>query len=303
MEIPCLCFEDYEDLGLIGKGKYSDVTLAKHKATGEIVAIKTFTFRQVDERYEIDFMREISILGILKHPVIIKFYGFSAPAEAETDELRWAYAIEYVENGSLDSILEQVQCGCDGIEFGPTERMICMLGVGAALDYMHSHAVKDGFVVHRDIKAGNVLLDKAMKPRLCDFGFAKVITDMLPNTPNRGSWPWMAPEVMMGEKYGTKADVYSFGMLIFEIVVGMTPFVHMRTGKEIRTAVIERNERPLIPGPQLPIHAIIRRCWDRDPEKRPSIGDLLGLMLTQTIALEGCDMVRLLDYAQEIGIM
>ena len=62
---------------------------------------------------------------------------------------------------------------------------------------------------------------------------AKVITEGMPNTPNRGSWPWMAPEVMLGQPYSTSADVYSFGMLIYELITNYPPFIMCLTAKDV----------------------------------------------------------------------
>lgn len=291
-----LKFDDYEFIRELGRGTYSEVTLHKNKQTGELVAIKVFDLSRVDAVYEMDFMKEISILGTLKHPAIIKLYGFCPPGLVT----KLSYAFEFMEHGSLDDLLVEIQMGIPHPEFGPTERMISIYGVAFALRYMHHEAIKDGMVMHRDIKSGNVLLDKDWKPRLADFGFAKVITEGMPNTPNRGSWPWMAPEVMLGQPYSTSADVYSFGMLIYELITNYPPFIMCLTAKDVIHAVTVKKERPLLPEPELPIYKVIRMCWDQNPSRRPTMIDVCQMLVTETMALPGSDMLRLFQYVSEM---
>ena len=287
-----LDFNDYEYIRPLGKGSYSEVTLYRNKKTDELVAIKVFDLGRVDAVYEMDFMKEISILGTLKFPSIIKFFGFCPPGIGK----KLSYAFEYMEHGSLDDLLVDIQMGVPHPDFGPTERMMSIYGVAFALQYMHNDAIKDGMVMHRDIKAGNVLLDKDMKPRLADFGFAKVVTEGMPNTPERGSWPWMAPEVMLGKPYSTAADVYSFGMFMYELVTDYTPFIGCLNSKEVIHAVTVKKERPFLPEPEKPIYRVIRMCWDENPKKRPTMIDVCQMIVTETMALPGSDLHRLMEY-------
>jgi serine/threonine protein kinase len=299
MTLLSLNLDDWECIRDVGRGTYATVTLQRNKKTGQEVAFKRFTLRRADERYELDFMKEISILGTLNFPSVIKFFGFAAPECGAEVEL--CYAFEFMANGSLDDLLTDIQLGISRPQFGPTERMIVIVGIAAALWYCHNRAIRNGAVIHRDIKAGNVLLDEHMKPHLADFGFAKVITSGRPNTPCRGSWPWMAPEVMLSGKYGTKSDVYSFGMFLYEIVTGLTPFVHFHTSKEVIYAVTIKKERPVIPPPGLQIHDIMRKCWDDNPDERPSMEEVMLLLLTETVVLPGADLDKVLEYINEIG--
>jgi serine/threonine protein kinase len=300
MTFVTLNLDDWDYIRPIGRGTYAVVTLNQHKQTGQVVAIKRFTYKRVDERYELDFMKEISILGSLHFPSIIPFYGFAAVPEGN-DETDLCYAFEFMENGSLDDLLTKVHNGSPHPRFGDTERMIIAVGVAAGLAYLHGRAVQSGSIIHRDLKAGNVLLDGELRPYLADFGFAKVITPgSRGHTPCRGSWPWMAPEVMISGDYGVKADVYSFGMFLFELVIGEVPFDQYRTSKEIIKAVTERRERPRLPKPRIQMHAVMEACWAHDPAKRPDMDDVLQTLLTQEVALPGCEIERVLIYAAEL---
>ena len=300
MSIEQIDLKNYEEVSVVGKGCYSVVTLQRDKRTGEFVALKTFTLVNEDERYEMDFMKEISILATSHHPCIIGFHGFSM--EKDGDNMIFSYALDYMEKGCLDGILTDINMGIEYPDFGPTQRMIIILGIACAMRYLHFSAVKNGFVLHRDLKSGNVLLDDKYRPKLADFGFAKVIDDAgRPNTPKRGSWPWMAPEVMTSSNYGLEADVYSFGMLMYEIVTGMIPFTQYDRVADIYDAVVERKERPILPEPKLKIYDLITSCWDDDPEKRPNFMDLVPLLVTETFAIPGTDYNEYFEYAQSIN--
>jgi hypothetical protein len=111
----------------------------------------------------------------------------------------------------------------------------------------------------------------------------------------------MAPEVMISGDYGTPADVYSFGMFVYEVVTGCSPFVHLKTRDEIREAVVKKKERPLLLPPKLAIHDIIEMCWKQNPGDRPKIDDVMLRLLTETIALPGTEMDKVFGYVEEIG--
>lgn len=289
---------DFEFIRFIGRGTYSAISLEKNKKTGELVAIKTFTLVNEDERYESDFMKEISILGTFHHPCIIKFHGFLS--DEVNGNLQLSYVLDYMENGCLDDILMNIDAGIEFSGFGPTERSIIILGIACALRYMHYHAVKNGFVLHRDLKSGNILLDKDFKPKLADFGFAKVISSFEPNTPRRGSYPWMAPEVMTSSNYGIKADVYSFGMLMYEVIIGKTPFGDYKSVNDIVNDVVKKNMRPTLPSPRLNIYDLIENCWKTKPEERPDFNSIVPMLATETYILPGTDFDRYIAFATEI---
>jgi serine/threonine protein kinase len=110
----------------------------------------------------------------------------------------------------------------------------------------------------------------------------------------------MALEVMVSGDYGTPADVYSYGMVIYEIVTGYSPFVHLKTVDEVKNAVLKKKERPTLPPPRLPIYELIELCWKQAPEERPEIDEVMLMMMTETVALPGTEMERVFAYLGEI---
>jgi serine/threonine protein kinase len=107
----------------------------------------------------------------------------------------------------------------------------------------------------------------------------------------------MALEVMVSGDSGTPADVYSYGMVIYEVVTGYSPFVHLKTGDEVKNAVLKKKERPTLPPPRLAIYDLIELCWKQAPE----IDEVMLRMMTETVALPGTEMERVFAYLSEIG--
>ncbi|XP_039684827.1 probable leucine-rich repeat receptor-like serine/threonine-protein kinase At3g14840 isoform X2 [Medicago truncatula] len=181
---------------------------------GPIVAIKQLSSKSTQGSRE--FINEIGMISTLQHPNLVKLYGFCM----EDDQLLLIY--EYMENNSLAHALfakkedlENRQLRLDW----KTRKRIC-IGIAKGLAYLHGESkIK---IIHRDIKATNVLLDKDLNPKISDFGLAKLNEDDKThmNTRIAGTYGYMAPEYAMHGYLTDKADVYSFGIVILEIVSG-----------------------------------------------------------------------------------
>jgi serine/threonine protein kinase len=109
-----------------------------------------------------------------------------------------------------------------------------------AMQFMHSQGI-----IHRDLKTLNVLLDATNEPRLCDFGLARKVDSDQPMTGMAGTFNYMAPEVIRKRAYGLKADVFSFGMMLWEMATRKLPFKECDHQIQIARS-IERGERPAI---------------------------------------------------------
>ncbi|KAL4293754.1 hypothetical protein AHAS_Ahas18G0159700 [Arachis hypogaea] len=187
--------------GTVYKGVLSD---------GTVVAVKQFSSKSRQGNRE--FINEIGMISALQHPCLVKLYGCCM----EGDQLLLIY--EYMENNSLARALfgkEKTQLKLDW----STRRKIC-IGVAKGLAYLHGESRLK--IVHRDIKATNVLLDKDLNPKISDFGLAKLDEEGQTHISTRvaGTYGYMAPEYAMRGYLTDKADVYSFGIVALEIVSG-----------------------------------------------------------------------------------
>uniref|UniRef100_A0A0E0KM43 Protein kinase domain-containing protein n=1 Tax=Oryza punctata TaxID=4537 RepID=A0A0E0KM43_ORYPU len=176
------------------------------------VAVKRFT-RDENRCYD-DFLAEVDIINRLRHRNVVPLVGWSY----EKGELLLIY--EYMPNGSLDQQL--FPKGKPGRILGWTTRYGIVTDIAAGLHYVHHE--HDHMVLHRDIKASNILLDAAFRGRLGDFGLARIVVGLDKNSYTdvgvAGTWGFIAPEYSVSHKATRKTDVYAFGVLVLEIVTG-----------------------------------------------------------------------------------
>ncbi|KAL5151453.1 putative leucine-rich repeat receptor-like serine/threonine-protein kinase [Glycine soja] len=204
--------------GPVYKGCFSD---------GTLIAVKQLSSKSRQGNRE--FLNEIGMISALQHPHLVKLYGCCV----EGDQLLLVY--EYMENNSLARALfgaEEHQIKLDWT----TRYKICV-GIARGLAYLHEESRLK--IVHRDIKATNVLLDQDLNPKISDFGLAKLDEEDNTHISTRiaGTFGYMAPEYAMHGYLTDKADVYSFGIVALEIINGRSNTIHRQ--KEESFSVLE----------------------------------------------------------------
>mmetsp|Transcript_8418 Transcript_8418/g.9722 ORF Transcript_8418/g.9722 Transcript_8418/m.9722 type:complete len:964 (+) Transcript_8418:2-2893(+) len=150
------------------------------------------------------------------------------------------------------------------------KRVSC--GAARGMTYLHSGNPP---VLHRDLKSANLLLDESYTTKVCDFGLSRLKAQARSMTANCGTVQWMAPEVLANRSYDEKADVYSFGIIIWELLTRECPYEGM-TAIQCALAVLNRDKRPEIPKwcpPQL--HALIKSCIKKEPSERPYFAQII----------------------------
>ncbi|KAK9943666.1 hypothetical protein M0R45_009267 [Rubus argutus] len=187
--------------GPVYKGLLSD---------GTAIAVKQLSAKSKQGNRE--FLNEIGMISALQHPHLVKLYGCCI----EGNQLSLVY--EYMENNSVASTLFGAKENQLKLDW-PTRHKICV-GIARGLAYLHEESRLK--IVHRDIKATNVLLDKNLHPKISDFGMAKLNEDDRTHISTRiaGTYGYMAPEYAMWGYLTDKADVYSFGIVVLEMVSG-----------------------------------------------------------------------------------
>ena len=209
---------NFSEKMLLGEGGYSQVYKGilpnDHPISRQLVAIKKLK-ENVKEGGEASFASEVRIISSIRHRNLLRLRGWCY----EKGKALLVY--EYADNGSLEKVLYAK----DKIE-GETEvltserRRKILVGVATALEYLHEGL--GGCVIHRDVKAANVLLNKDWEPMLGDFGLAKLVSHekIWATTTAAGTMGYMAPELVYTGRATEKADVYSFGILDLEIACG-----------------------------------------------------------------------------------
>lgn len=245
----------YKKVKLIGKGGYAEVWTVTDDKGNDKGALKQFYSECITPKDIINFTREVETLASTNHPFFVKFLGFCP-------NFPLSILTEYVPNGSLFKVMRSDYK--QKILTGRRKTIIAM-GVANAMYFLHQQGI-----IHRDLKSMNVLLDSRYYPRICDFGVARIYS----NTPQTmtvsiGTPHWMAPEALSGENYGLSFDVYSYGMLLYELLTEKIPWENVNQEVVMRLVMIE-GKRPQIPSktPQ-PLKDLIEKCWAQNPDERP----------------------------------
>ncbi|XP_044397169.1 probable LRR receptor-like serine/threonine-protein kinase At1g07650 isoform X2 [Triticum aestivum] len=199
---------NFDPANKIGEGGFGSVYKGL-LSDGTIIAVKQLSSKSKQGNRE--FVNEIGMISALQHPNLVRLYGCCT----EGNQLLLVY--EYMENNCLARALfvEEYRLALDW----PTRRKIC-LGIARGLAYLHEESAIR--IVHRDIKASNILLDKDLDAKISDFGLAKLNEDGHTHISTKvaGTIGYMAPEYAMRGYLTDKADVYSFGVVALEIVSG-----------------------------------------------------------------------------------
>jgi Protein kinase domain len=199
----------YEIISEIGRGAMGAVYKARDPLIGRLVALKTITSGMTAQANSLErFYQEARSAGALQHPNIVTIYELGH--ENNTPFI----AMEFIEGGSLDHLIEQRQVLPLSVKLGYIVR-VC-----EALSYAHSHSV-----VHRDIKPGNIMVTKEGVVKVVDFGIAR-LTDMSLTQPNMmiGSRAYMSPQLYKGERADARADIWAVGVTLYELLASQRPF-------------------------------------------------------------------------------
>eukprot|EP01018_Ginkgo_biloba_P039905 Gb_29790 [translate_table: standard] len=261
---------DLEEIRELGSGTYGTVYHGKWK--GSDVAIKRikascFAGRPSErERLIADFWKEASILGQLHHPNVVSFYGVVRDGPDGT----LATVTEFMVNGSLKQVLHKKDRTIDR-----RKRLIIAMDAAFGMEYLHGKNI-----VHFDLKCENLLVNMRDPHRpVCkigDMGLSKVKHQTLVSGGVRGTLPWMAPELLSGKSgmVTDKVDVYSFGIVMWELLTGDEPYANMHCGSIIG-GIMNNTLRPPIPSWCDPAwRSLMERCWSFDPMERPPFSDI-----------------------------
>jgi serine/threonine protein kinase len=257
---------DLEILGEIGRGGHGVVYKALQVSLRRVVAVKVLRHGGYATRIEFErFLAEARVVAGFRHAGIVQVHSVGETV-APNQGLPY-FVMEWVEGGSLSSRL-------DGTPF--PERDAAALVETLARAAHHAH---EAGIVHRDIKPGNVLLLADDRPKLTDFGLAKLagpITNqretLTPTTSILGTPSYMAPEQALGNssEVGPAADIYALGAVLYELLTGRPPF---KGQTPFETLLLVRDQEPVSPRALRPslsrdLETICLRCLEKDPKRR-----------------------------------
>ncbi|XP_042433285.1 integrin-linked protein kinase 1-like [Zingiber officinale] len=257
---------DFSVATIIGKGSFGEIIKAYWRGTP--VAIKRILPSLSDDRLVIqDFRHEVNVLVKLRHPNVVQFLG------AVTDKKPLMLVTEYLRGGDLHQYLKEMS------SLSPQVAINFALDIARGMAYLHN---EPNVIIHRDLKPRNVLLVNANADHLKvgDFGLSKLLStqnahDVYKMTGETGSYRYMAPEVFKHRKYDKKVDVFSFAMILYEMLEGEAPFLSHEPYEAAK--IVAEGNRPKIraKGYTPELRDLIELCWAAEINKRPSFLDIL----------------------------
>ena len=254
----------YESLGLgkkIGQGGFSEIF--ESQWMGIPVAVKVIFDPNINEALLEEFNNEIEKLFILRHPYIIQLYGIT---DSEKNQ-KLAVITELAPKGSLFDYLHKNSKTKNNLSLEFKNKITKQLVHTMA--YIHSRGY-----VHRDLKTQNILLDKNLDMKLCDFGLTKLKSELNSGSGQFAGTPcYMAPELFDRKFYDDKVDVFAFGTVVWEIYTQKIPYFNCEA-LEIKQKVTKGEE--LICSSIVPkqIASLIEKCRRVKPSERPSFSDI-----------------------------
>ncbi|XP_050373019.1 integrin-linked protein kinase 1 isoform X1 [Argentina anserina] len=257
---------DFSGSVTIGKGSFGEILKAHWRGTP--VAVKRILPSLSGDRLVIqDFRHEVNLLVKLRHPNIVQFLG------AVTEKKPLMLITEYLRGGDLHQYLKEKG------SLSPLTAVSFALDIARGMAYLHN---EPNVIIHRDLKPRNVLLvnSSADHLKVGDFGLSKLIKvqnshDVYKMTGETGSYRYMAPEVFKHRRYDKKVDVFSFAMILYEMLEGNPPLSNYEPYDAAK--FVSEGHRPMFHGkghtPEL--KELIEQCWSADMNQRPSFLEIL----------------------------
>lgn len=274
---------DFKKMKKIGHGVSADVFLGKDTRTNEDVAIKEFRFKKLDGFELQDFRREVAVLATATHPTLLKLRG-------ATDSYPFSIVTDWMPHSSLYHDLHRAH------RLDATGKTIAAFDIARGMQFLHSCNI-----IHRDLKSLNILLDAENRIRICDFGLSRRASDeSVLMTQNIGTAHWMAPEILATTTgYTSKVDVYAYGIVLWEIATDDVPYSHLDSS-EIIGQVLGNDLRPPIPIDLNPgMRDLIKQCWDRNPNVRPSFDEIVQRIQSGEAVYNGTKLDQLVKYIKD----
>ncbi|KAL4436097.1 hypothetical protein ABPG77_005545 [Micractinium sp. CCAP 211/92] len=278
-------FEDLELVRSIGEGSFGRVYLANWRETPVAVKVLLVVNEQgsisdyeralaMDEAHLERLMAEAAVMANLRHPNIVTFMGVCTfPA---------CIVSEYCAKGSLTDVLRRAKRS--PVDMPWTRRLTMAMGAARGMLVLHAATPP---ILHRDLKSPNILVDENWTAKISDFNLSKIMAlDSKTSSLAAMNPRWLAPEIMAGEGASQASDMFSFGVILWELLTWQLPWGTAKPWKIINLVLnggrLEVPSRDSLPGDDTPAFtgldryvALIKRCWAHNPFDRPTFGEVI----------------------------
>ncbi|XP_057529682.1 serine/threonine-protein kinase STY8-like [Amaranthus tricolor] len=260
----------------VASGSHGD--LYKGTYCDHEVAIKVLKSAHANSDVVKDFFQEIKIMRKLQHKNVVQFMG------ACTKPPKLFLVTEFMPKGNLYDFMHKRK----GV-FKIQSLLRAAIDVSMGMEYLHQNNI-----VHRDLKTANLLMGEDGVVKVADFGVAKVQTQSGIMTAETGTYRWMAPEVIGHKSYDHKADVFSFGIVLWELLTGELPYSSM-TPLQAAIGVVQKGLRPPIPKrTHSKLADLLVSCWHQDPTQRPNFSEVIQILqqiANEVVEVDNCQGV------------
>ncbi len=249
----------YEVSGILGKGAMGQVYMGKDPAINRPIALKTIRLDFVTDKNEMAELkerlhREAQAAGRLSHPNIVTIYDVGSEGDLQY------IAMEYLEGQTLEEMIKRK------VKFNYRIIAQIIVQICAAMDYAHKQGI-----VHRDIKPANIMIRSDYRVKVMDFGIARVESSSMTKTGIAMGTPnYISPEQLKGQNVDNKADIFSLGVVMYEMLLGKRPFNGENITSLIYSIIHNEPEKPSSINPQIPLlfDHIVGRALKKDPKER-----------------------------------
>mmetsp|Transcript_16369 Transcript_16369/g.16481 ORF Transcript_16369/g.16481 Transcript_16369/m.16481 type:complete len:387 (+) Transcript_16369:94-1254(+) len=272
--------DDVVDIKHLTDGSNSQIFAAKVLGSNKGIIIKTVKLNPIDpENTEREFALEMNVLVRMSHPNIVEYMGHGS------EDGRSFICLELLKGGSLSSHLQaHKRSNVGGAPFSYERVLEIGISLARALEHIHYKFAEDATVIHRDLKPDNIAFTESGVLKLIDFGLSTCVkrrescNQTYAMTGRTGSPRYMAPEVLMWMQYTELVDVYSYGLIMWQVATGLVPFGALTTAECKRRIVLNR-ERPSLQqltvegkdaSVPAPLVDLMGRCWHWKAGCRPT---------------------------------
>ncbi|XP_051200024.1 serine/threonine-protein kinase STY46 [Lolium perenne] len=242
----------------IASGSYAD--LYRGTYNGYDVCIRILRITDLNSSSEVDFLQQALILRRVNHENIVKFYG-TCTGHTKC----FGIVTEYMPGGNLYEFLHNQN---DVLGLHLVLKIAIQISKG--MEYLHQNSI-----IHRDLKTPNILLGYNQVVKITGFGVAKLGNQDGQMTAETGTYRWMAPEIINHKPYDHKADVFSFAVVLWELITSKVPYDDMMP-LQAALAVRQGFRLEIPPSVHPGLSGLVELCWDEDPDARPVFAEIIG---------------------------
>ncbi|PKY22867.1 kinase-like protein [Rhizophagus irregularis] len=263
-------YSDFKNIQLIGSGAYGNVYRVNRKYSNRIFALKSFNYEKQTLK---EVVKELKLhRSVNYHENIIRLYGITR-VEIDTIQ-KYSFVLEYADSGTLNTYLNE---NFNKLDWNDKYNLASQFA--SAIEFLHE---KD--TIHRDLHGNNILIHQK-NIKLADFGLSKKIAEASSNTSKiLGVMPYIDPKKLENQNYklNKKSDVYSIGVLLWQISSGYKPFYELDHDGGLVLAILNGKREEIINGTPVKYSNLYRECWKYEPNERPNIQKIVSTLKSIT---------------------